>query len=137
MALFCGHSYKVIYTYFSIQLKISSFPNIVVNVYILHIIISHGLIIVFWCFEMSRNDDSGNVYPQALHYTLQEEDYTSTHQSSCKSQSSPPTSGVEYCSLPHLPYWQRVRSITNTTTNKISSPSLDDGISRSLHASQY
>ena len=59
-------------------------------------------------FEMSRNDDSGNVYPQAL----QEEDYTSTHQS----YSSPLTSGVEYCSLPHLPYWQRLRSVTNTTT---------------------
>ena len=69
---------------------------------------------------MRRNEDSGNVCPQAL----QEEDYTSTHQSSI-----PPTSGVEYCSLPHLPYWQGLRSVTNTTTIIIiRSPPLDDGV---------
>ena len=60
----------------------------------------------------------GNAYPQAL----QEAEYTSTHQSS-----NPPTSGVQYCSLPHMSQWQRLAGVNNTVISIIVSLSPLDG----------
>ena len=91
------------------------------------------------CNKTSTHNIIGNAYPQAL----QEAEYTSTHQSVW----SPPTSGVQYCSLPHMSQWQRISGENNTVTmittlspsplndggisSKVCSPSMLVGVERS------
>ena len=65
------------------------------------------------CNKTSTHNIIGNAYPQAL----QEAEYTSTHQSM-----SPHTSGVQYCSLPHMSHWQRISGVNNTVKTVILSP---------------
>ena len=73
------------------------------------------------CNKTSTHHIIGNAYPQAL----QEAEYTSTHQSI----SSPHTSGVQYCSLPHMSHWQRISGVNNTASIiTLSLSPLDDGV---------